>query len=255
MLTGAGISVDVGLCEEEAVQLNAGFISRLQKNRPYVTLKCASTIDARIATSSGESQWITGAEARNAGHLLRASHDAVLVGSLTALTDNPSLTCRLPGLEERSPVRIVLDGRLQLPLTHDLVVAAKDVPTWVITVQAEGGDQGDLRTAYREAGVTVLEVDPDLDGHPDLGQALDIIAAWGITRLLVEGGGQIAAALISAEMVDEIVWFRAPCIIGGDGLPALSGFGVSDLSDAARLVRTSSQTIGDDLVEHYRIQG
>ena len=255
MLTEAGISVDLGLCAEEASQLNAGFFCRQSKNRPYVTLKCASTIDARIATRSGDNQWITGDAARNAGHLIRATHDAVLVGSLTALQDNPSLTCRLPGLEARSPVRIVLDGRMQLPLTHDLVVTAEDTPTWIVTLRPKSGDKVSRRDAYIDAGVKVIEVDPDQNGHPDVAQALSQLSDSGITRLMVEGGGQVAASFISARMVDEIVWFRAPCIIGGDGLPALAGIGVDELLGAPRPFRMSTRTIGDDIVEHYRIQG
>ena len=254
-LTKAGITVDVGLCSEEAAQLNTGFFNRLSKKRPFVTLKCASTVDGRIATRTGDSQWITGEAARSAGHLLRATHDAVLVGSLTALDDNPSLTCRLPGLEGRSPVRIVLDGRMQLPLTHDLVVTAKETPTWMVTLVSNSKDQLSRREAYSEAGLMIIDVDADIDGHPDLAQALGKISEEGVTRLMVEGGGQIAASFISARMVDEIVWFRAPCIIGGDGLPALSDMGVALLSDAVRPVRLSSRTLGDDIVDHYRMQG
>lgn len=255
MLSDAGISVDVGLCAEDAAQLNAGFFSRLEKNRPYVTLKCASTIDGRIATRSGDSQWITGDVARDAGHLMRATHDAVLVGSLTAMQDNPSLTCRLPGLEARSPVRIVLDGRMQLPLTHNLVVTARDVPTWMVTLPPKSADQSGRREAYIAAGVTIIDVDPDPEGHPELLQALFQISEKGITRLMVEGGGQVAASFISAAMVDEIVWFRAPCIIGGDGLPSLAGIGVNDLSDAPRPLRMGTRAVGGDIIEYYKIQG
>ena len=255
LLKAAGISVELGLCAEEAGQLNAGFFCRQSKNRPYVTLKCASTIDARIATRSGDSQWITGDAARSSGHLMRATHDAVLVGSLTAMQDNPSLTCRLPGLEARSPVRIVLDGRLQLPLTHDLVVTAKDTPTWIVTLRSTSGDLASRHDAYGGVGVKIIEVDPDQNGHPDLAQALGQLSDSGITRLMVEGGGQVAASFISARMVDEIVWFRAPCIIGGDGLPALAGIGVDELSGAPRPLRISIRAVGDDIVEHYRIQG
>lgn len=255
MLSDAGISVDVGLCAEEAAGINAGFFSHVKQNRPFVTLKCASTLDGRIATRSGDSQWITGEAARNAGHQLRATHDAVLVGSQTALQDNPSLTCRLPGMAARSPVRIVLDGREQLPLTHNLVVTANDVPTWMVTVPPASGDQAIRRDAYSGAGVEIIVVEADQDGHPDLTQALGQISDRGITRLMVEGGGQVAAAFISARMVDEIVWFRAPCLIGADGLPVLADIGVDQLSGAPRPLLISTRTVGADIVEHYRMQG
>jgi len=255
MLMRAGISVDLGLCMDEAAEINAGFFCRLKKKRPFVTLKCASSVDARIATSSGDSKWITGERARNAGHLIRATHDAVLVGSMTAMRDNPSLTCRLPGMEARSPVRIALDGRMRLPLSHDLVVTAREVPTWLVTLRPTSDDQARRRDDYAGAGVKIIEVDPDKDGHPDLAQALTQISDGGITRLMVEGGGMVAAAFISARMVDEIVWFRAPCIIGADGLPALADIGVDELAGVPRMHRMDVRTIGEDFVETYRIQG
>ena len=144
---------------------------------------------------------------------------------------------------------------MQLPLAHNLVVTAKDVPTWIVTLLPKSADQATRRDAYVDAGVKIIEVDADQDGHPDLTLALGQISDSGITRLMVEGGGQVASSFISARMVDEIVWFRAPCIIGGDGLPALAGIGVDDLSGAPRPIRTSIRTVGDVIVEHYRMQG
>jgi diaminohydroxyphosphoribosylaminopyrimidine deaminase/5-amino-6-(5-phosphoribosylamino)uracil reductase len=254
MLANAGISVDMGVCANEAAQLNAGFFCRQTRKRPFVTLKCASTIDGRIATRSGNSQWITGEAARNTGPLMRAMHDAVLVGSMTAMQDNPSLTCRLPGMESRSPVRIVLDGRMRLVRTHNLVATANDIPTWLVTLPSNSGERAGQRNAYIDAGVKIIEVDPDQNGHPNLVQALQLISNNGITRLMVEGGGQVTASFISARAVDEIVWFRAPCLIGGDGMPALADIGVDELSDAPRMIRIGARTIGEDIVEHYSLQ-
>lgn len=254
MLRDAGIEVDVGLCTDEARRLNQGFFSGLRKNRPFITLKCATTLDGRIATRTGDSQWITGEVARNAGHLLRASNDAVLIGSATALMDNPSLTCRLPGMGHRSPVRVVLDGRMQLPLTHELVRTATKVPTWLITLAPNSEDQIGRREALIKKGVEIIDMEPDRDGHPDLTLALKRISAMGITRLMVEGGGQVAASFISAGMVDEIVWFRAPCVIGGDGLPTIADLGASVLAAAPKFDRLGIRTIGDDIVEHYRLR-
>src|SRR5579872_6272521 len=132
-LKEAGITVETGPCADEAVELNAGFLCRVKHGRPLVTLKLATSLDGRIATASGESRWITGAAARERAHLLRATQDAVLVGTGTALADDPQLTCRLPGLEDRSPVRVVIDRNLRLPATLRLFSEARPVPTWLVT--------------------------------------------------------------------------------------------------------------------------
>lgn len=251
LLERAGVDVELGLCAQEAEALNVGFLHRIRDSRPTITLKTATTIDGRIATQSGASQWITGAGARAAGHLLRATHDAILVGSGTAIHDNPSLTCRLPGMADRSPVRIVLDGRMRLPLTHRLVTTAREVPTWMVALRPRSPDQTERRKAYVSAGIEMLEVDMDDNGNPDLAQALKEIASRGVTRVLIEGGGQVAAAFLREQMVDEIVWFRAPCIIGGDGIAAVAGYGVDALTEATRMRRIDVRKLGDDVVERY----
>ena len=248
-LRGAGVEVELGPGAKAAADLNAGYLLRQRANRPLVTLKLASTLDGRIATKTGDSQWITGEAARARGHLLRAAHDAVLVGSGTAVADNPRLNARLPGLEECSPIRVVLDGRLRLPLTHDLVARAKARPTWLIT--RESGDHA-RRKAYEAAGVEVISVGLDPDGRLSLEAALKVLGERGLTRVLVEGGAQVAAGLIGRDLVDRLVWFRAPSVIGGDGLPAVAGFGVEDLAGAAGFTLIASEPVGDDVVESYR---
>lgn len=249
MLEAAGLTVTSGVCEEQARELNAGFFHRVLDHRPLVTLKFATTLDGRIATHRGESRWITGPQARQLGHLLRASHDGIMIGVGTAATDNPELTCRLPGLDHRSPVRIVLDGRLRLPLTLKLVSDAKNVPTWVIAL---AGTNNDRRQAYADSGVEIIEVEADDAGHPSIAKALAALADRGLTRLLVEGGSRIAAAMLRADLVDRIVWFRAPSLIGGDGIPAAQAFGVDRIADLSRFTRTGVSDAGDDLVEMYR---
>jgi diaminohydroxyphosphoribosylaminopyrimidine deaminase/5-amino-6-(5-phosphoribosylamino)uracil reductase len=244
-LREAGIEVDTGLCAEEAIQLNGGFFLRLSVGRPLVTLKLATTLDGRIATHAGESRWITGGPARDRGHLLRASHDAVVVGSNTALVDDPLLTCRLPGLEARSPVRIVIDSRLRLPLTSQLVADARRLPTWLVTL--EGGDAPRVE-AFRDCGVELIEV-PARDGSVDLAAALQALAARGITRILAEGGAVLAASLLRADLVDRIAWFRAPRIIGGDGIAAVTAFGLDRLADAPAFRRERLEELGDDVLE------
>jgi diaminohydroxyphosphoribosylaminopyrimidine deaminase/5-amino-6-(5-phosphoribosylamino)uracil reductase len=251
-LRKAGIDTDIGLCGDEAAELNAGFFLRIIEGRPLVTLKVATSLDGRIATHSGDSKWITGEAARGFGHGLRASHDAVLVGAGTAVHDDPMLTCRLPGMAARSPVRIVVDGRMRLPLTHELVKTARDVPTWMITFPAVDAIAGDRRKAYAESGVELIDIEPDGDGNPDPEAALRALAARGINSVLVEGGGRVAAALLKQGLVDRLVWFRAPRIIGGDGIPVAAGFGVDKLPDAVDFSLVSAQPVGEDVMETYR---
>lgn len=247
-LRQAGLIVATGVLAEEASELNAGFLSRITRRRPLVTLKVASTLDGRIATHFGESRWITGDSARQVGHLLRAETDAIMVGSGTVLADDPELTCRLPGLEDRSPVRVVVDGRLRLPLTSKLVSSANEVATWVLT--QEGGDDS-RREAYEEAGVDVVELPGDHNGL-DLRAALDVLGESGITRVLVEGGAHLAASLLRLGLVDRLVWFRAPRLIGGDGLPAAVAFGVDHLSQTPGFECVDVRPIGADIMEVYR---
>lgn len=248
MLEAAGIEVVTGVRAREAEEVAAGFLMRVRAGRPLVTVKAATSLDGRIATASGASKWITGDLSRALGHGLRARHDAILVGAHTALVDDPSLTCRLPGLEGVSPVRIVVDGRRQLPLTHTLVATARDTPTWMLT-RADG--DRDRRRAYTDAGVELIDVPPDADGNLDLAAGLAALGDRGITRLLVEGGGRIVAGLLRADLVDRLVWFRAPLFIGGDGLPVASGYGVDALDAASNFVKVSSRPAGRDTVETY----
>jgi len=247
-LREAGVEVTTGVLADEARALNEGFFRRIDQGRPLVTLKLASTLDSRIATAEGESRWITGELARERAHLLRARHDAVMVGSNTVLTDDPELTCRLPGLADRSPVRIVVDGRLRVPLTANLVVTAKATPTWFVTLK---GDAPERHRVFRDCGVELIEV-------PAAGETVDLAAAFqelgkrGLTRVLVEGGAQLAAALLRAELVDHMAWFRAPRLIGGDGIPAITAFGIDKLAAMPRFERVSIENIGEDVLETFR---
>lgn len=248
-LRSAGIAVDVGVCAEEAAELNAGYLLRKREGRPLITLKLATTLDGRIATRTGESRWITGTAARTQVQLLRARHDAILVGSGTAVADDPKLDVQLPGLADRRPIRIVLDGQLRLPLTHDLVAQARERPTWLVT--REGSDPA-RRRAYEDCGVDVIVVPVDADRRLSITASLKAFAARGLTRVLVEGGAYVAATLFSENLVDRIVWFHAPRIIGGDGIPAAAGFGLESLTDTPAFVRVATATVGEDLMETYR---
>jgi len=248
-LEDGGVDVDVGVGCDDAAYLNAGFFLRIAEGRPLFTLKYGTSLDARIATGGGDSQWITGEAARDAAHHLRAAHDAVLIGSSTALADDPELTCRLPGLAGRSSVRIIVDGRLRLPADSRVVKTARDVPTWLVTLAQTDPS---TRKPYAEAGVDVIEAPPGAGGSPDLTWLAGELGGRGLTRVLVEGGGRLAASLLGADLADRLAWFRAPLVIGGDGIPAADGFGVEGLRDAPRFVRTGSMPLGVDILETYR---
>ena len=241
-LKTAGIEVLIGPGGDQAARLNAGFLRRVESGRPLVTLKLATSLDGRIATASGESKWITGDLSRARGHLLRAQHDAILVGSGTALTDDPGLTCRLPGLAPRSPLRVVMDGRLRLPLGHQLVTGAHDVPTWLVTTSGSAKD-------YIAAGVEVITVAPDESGHPDALATLEALGARGITRLLIEGGAHVSAAFLGAGLVDRLACFRAANMIGGDGAPAVESFALDRLDAAPAFVRQALHELDGDVLE------
>ncbi len=248
-LRAAGIAVETGLCAAEAAELNAGFLMRMREGRPLVTLKLATSLDGCIATSDGESRWITGEPARDRGHLLRAGHDAILVGSGTVLADDPHLTCRLPGLVGRSPVRLVLDSRLRLPPSAHVAAEARQVPSWVLTLP--GGDPA-RRADLQACGVDIIEVAAGEGGGVDLREALRALGARGLTRILVEGGSRLAAALLREGLVDRIAWFRAARVIGGDGVPAVAPFGLARLDAAPGFTRIAVETVGDDILETYR---
>jgi diaminohydroxyphosphoribosylaminopyrimidine deaminase/5-amino-6-(5-phosphoribosylamino)uracil reductase len=240
-LREAGVDVAEGPLADAAEEVNAGFLVRLREGRPLVTLKLATTLDGRIATLAGESRWITGEAARAHVHLLRAGHDAVMVGGGTALADDPRLDVRLPGLEDRAPLRIVLDGGLRLPSTHDLVARAGSQPTLLCT---RAGHPADRRQALSDKGVEVLEVETDGEDVLPVHDILQALGRRGLTRLLVEGGGRLAASLF-------LVWFHAPGVIGGDGVPAVGGFGLERLAELSRFQRRSVAPVGADLVESY----
>ncbi|HYD31582.1 MAG TPA: bifunctional diaminohydroxyphosphoribosylaminopyrimidine deaminase/5-amino-6-(5-phosphoribosylamino)uracil reductase RibD [Azospirillaceae bacterium] len=251
-LRQAGVAVTLGVCETEAKRLNEGFFRRVLDRRPLYSLKLATTLDGRIATHTGASRWITGPVARSWGHGLRATHDAIMIGIGTALADDPELTCRLAGLEDRSPVRVVVDSRLRLPLTSRLVRSASRVPTWVVTRPDADGDRS---RAFEDCGLEVLTIPPDDTGSPNLSLLGHALADRGLTRVLSEGGARLAASLMRADLVDRLEWFRAPSVIGGDGIPAVRAYGVDALGDSAAFTRVEARKAGDDLWESYVRRG
>lgn len=244
MLRAAGIDVKTGVLSEQARALNAGFLSRIQLGRPHVTLKIASTIDGRIALPSGESRWITGGAARAHVHLMRAQHDAVVTGIGTVLADDPELNCRLPGVDHARAVRVVVDSRGRLPATSKLAQSAARQPVWCLVLDQH-------KAAFSIRGVDALGV-PAGDGGLDLGAGLKTLAAEGLTRVLVEAGGRLAASLLKAKLVDELLWYRAPSVMG-EGVGAVAGLGLVQLSQMPRFVRQDTLQLGTDVLETYRI--
>lgn len=208
-----------------------------------VTLKLATSLDGRIATAAGESRWITGENAREAVHALRADHDAVLVGVETALADDPELIVRIPGFTGVQPARVVLDSHQRLSPESKLVRTARETPTYVVTIEHSNN-------RLTDAGVKVLQVKA-VGERPDLQASLDALEAEGVGSVLVEGGGQVAASFLRCELVDAIEWFRAPIVLGGEGRPAVGALALTALADAPRFRRTALDIIGDDLWERY----
>ncbi|MBU3971250.1 MAG: RibD family protein [Alphaproteobacteria bacterium] len=205
--------------------------------RPAVTLKLATSLDGRIATASGESRWITGEAARLEGHRQRAAHDAILVGVETVLTDDPELTARLPGRPVDQPLRVVLDSRLRTPPTARI---------------ASGGDSLILTVSEpRPVGAAVVERVEAEDGRPGVAACLAALRRRGVSSLLIEGGGQVAASFLRAGLVDRLEWFRAPVLLGGEGRPCVAALGLARLSDAPRFRRLAVAPCGDDLWERY----
>ena len=250
-LKRAGIKVTTGVCRHAAADLNAGFFLSIKQGRPFFTLKVATTLDGRIATRTGESQWITGGVSRAVAHHLRAQHDAVLIGSGTALSDDPLLSCRLPGMEDRSPIRIVADGRLRLNPAMKLIETARQVPTWVFTIPAAKAER---RRALEQRGVTVIEVEGTPSGHPAPEAVSAALADHGITRVLIEGGAGVAGSYLHAGLVDRLAWFRAARVIGGDGVAATGSLGINKLQDAPSFSRLGVMQIGDDVLETFSRQ-
>ena len=239
ILRQAGVIVETGIGLEEAFPALAGFLTRTTKKRPYVVLKLALSADGMIAAEPGQRTPITGAEVKARTHLLRAQADAILVGLGTVLTDDPDLTCRLPGLEHRSPIRVVADSRLATPKTSQLLKTAARVPVWLLSLSA----------AAAAAGVEVLACRPDDHGRVDLADALAQLAERGVNRILAEGGARLARSLLEKGLVDEFLLFRSPRILGTKGVDGFAGLPLDQVMTAFR--PQGEERLGDDVLSVY----
>lgn len=245
-LRAAGIVVDTGIGTEEALRAHAGHIRRVRDGRPHVTLKLAISADGKVALAGRRPVQITGQPATERVHLLRAMNDAVLTGIGTVLSDDPLLTCRLPGMAKRSPVRVVLDPLLRLPPASRLAQPARETPVWVV---ASAEAAAEREAALRDLGIDVLRVEGA--GRPHLSATLKLLAARGITRLMVEAGPILAAAFVAAGLVDDAVLFRAPQALGPDAIDALEAMPLTALTASPRLSSVGIEAVGADTIETF----
>jgi len=249
-LRAAGIAVEVGVGADAARRDHAGHIRRMRDGRPHVTLKLAMSADGKAGAAGRKPAAITGEAARDRVHLMRAHSDAIMIGIGTAVADDPMLTCRLPGMAKNSPVRIVLDSMLRLPLDSRLVRSAHDTPVWVVTGKKAPQEAETILLAH---GVAVLRSPRSADPL-DLADVLGLLAAKGMTRLMVEGGPTLAGTFIAADLVDEAMLFHGPNPIGPQGVEALAPQAMATLT--SRLRRVSSEPVGSDRQDVYeRVAG
>ena len=246
ILRDTGIEVATAVLEAEAKALHAGFFKRITEGRPEITLKLANSFDGRIATATGESQWITGPEARRLVHAMRMSHDAVMVGGGTARADDPSLTVRDMG-EVRQPVRVVISRKLDLPTDSKLGQTARDIPVWI----CHGPDAEEARMQEWTALGAVLIECPLSGRHVDMDAALQALGAAGLNRIFCEGGGSLASSLLSADLVDNLVGFTAGVGLGAEGQPSIGAMGVDALSQAPRFKLVEARPIGGDVLHRW----
>lgn len=252
-LVSSGVRVTTGVCEEEARRLNESFIKYITTGRPFVTLKCAATLDGRIATRTGDSRWITGEASRAYVHFLRHEHDAILVGSGTVKTDNPLLTARVSatrdGRKPKDPLRVILDTRLSIPDDASVLHPESDADTLIVT----GAIETDRKNAFQgHQKVRILESQTQ-NGRIDLNALMDSLGDMGVTSLFIEGGSRVIAASLAAGIVDKVLFFYGPKISGGDdGVPICKGPGPEFMKDCIAVNALSVRQFDQDiLVEGY----
>ena len=241
-LEDMGVEVITGVCEKEALRLNERFFTWITKRRPFITLKYAMTLDGKIATSTGDSKWITGEEARTYAHRLRKQHDAVLVGIGTVLADDPEMTTRM--VQGKNPIRIVLDAKLQTNIMNAVLNPA--APTIIVTSLEADEDKAALFSVL--PNVEILRL-PFENGRVDIKLLIEELAAREITSLLVEGGSSVLGAFKDAGLADRICAFVAPKLLGGrDSLTAVGGTGCELMQDAWSLQEVEYKQLGQDLL-------
>jgi diaminohydroxyphosphoribosylaminopyrimidine deaminase/5-amino-6-(5-phosphoribosylamino)uracil reductase len=246
-LRAAGVAVTLGVSADEARRAHAGHIRRVRDGRPHVTLKLAVSADGKAGLAGRKPAAITGAAARDRVHLMRAMNDAVLTGIGTVLSDDPQLTCRLPGMEHRSAVRVVLDSALRQPPSSRLASSAARTLDWTFTDEKASAEK---ERALSDLGVEVLRV-PGANGRLDLAAVLRGLAGRGITRVMVEAGPILSSAFVCADLVDEVALFRSPMPLGPDAIDALEGLPLTALTQAPVLRLVGSEVVGGDRLDTF----
>lgn len=241
-LKAAGIEVEVGVCKEQADALNAVFFHYLDKKRPYVTLKSATTLDGKIATVTGESKWITGEAARQDVHLYRSIHDAILVGVNTVLMDNPSLTTRLPNGTGKNPIRVILDSKLRTPLDSQIVNDGK-AETWIIV--SNQVNQEKMNEFSGKKGVRIIQLQED---NLAISTMLTRLGEEGISSIFVEGGAEVNGSFLKEKAINQVIVYLAPKLFGGKQAPtAIGGSGIESIDDSLQLTIKSVEQLGEDV--------
>ena len=244
-LRAKGIAVDIGFGAEEARHVHAGHIARVSKDRPHVLLKMAISADGKVGLAGRKPVALSGEAARARVFQLRAQSDAILVGIGTVLADNPLLTCRLPGLFERSPVRVILDAKLRTPLATSVIATVRETPTWLFAARNASPVAEEI---LQDKGCKVFRVDDD-NGKLDLEGVLKTLSEQGITRLLVEGGPAVAASFVAADLVDEAALVYSEKLVGETGIAPLEGMALDAINTHLHI--TGSERLGPDTLEHY----
>ncbi len=244
-LLQAGLSVTTPCLEELAKKYQAGFLSIQKRQRPWITLKMAASLDGKIADDTGNGRWITNEHSRKRSHVLRAFHDAILVGIGTVLKDDPLLNCRLKRFRDRLALRIVLDSHLRIPLNSQLVQTASQYPTWIICLSGQDPLKSQQLT---EKGAVVWP-------HGDLSipRLVRFLAEQGLTRVLVEGGGTLNTAFLKEKMVDQLIVFRAPIFLGEQGISMTKSLSPVSIHHPYRFQRLKITNLSGDIFEQYQM--
>ncbi|WP_088415325.1 bifunctional diaminohydroxyphosphoribosylaminopyrimidine deaminase/5-amino-6-(5-phosphoribosylamino)uracil reductase RibD [Wolbachia endosymbiont of Wuchereria bancrofti] len=258
-LEEAGIAVKQGIMQEEAEKLNIGFFTTRKLHRPFIACKIATTLDGKIATFKGDSKWITSGSTRNWVHELRAKYDAIMIGSNTLINDDPLLTCRLPGLENRSPIRLIIDSQEKLKEKHNVVKTADKVTTWVIinkkiekkikNINYLIVNSNDKPIPASHIGMTSNQGEYSTDKVCLKDMALKLVSEIGITRLLVEGGRVLTTELLKHDLIDRLIICRSGKILGNDAIPFIGNLGIQSINNCYQFKKAEIIDFDEDIVE------